>query len=164
LIVEKVGVPIEAGAGEHMRRDHRKRPATAPQPIPARTREVDDSTGPPRPVRESLDPSGAGSGEQLEPTLTSLGMEMDGQEWTVRVDGRDRAGSPPSDASLLLLGFYRTSEAESPEREGWVVGRDLSDLSEAIIERAFRDGRPPPDPSRRAELFPETASKGRRGK
>jgi hypothetical protein len=93
-----------------------------------------------------------------------MGMELDGREWTVRVDGRDRAGSPPSDASLLLLGFYRTPEAESPEREGWVVGRDLSDVSELNVERAYRDGRPPPDPSRRAELFPETASKGRRGK
>jgi len=91
-------------------------------------------------------------------------MHLDGEQWTVRVDGRDRAGSPPSDASLLLLGFYRTSEAEGPEREGWVVGRDLSEVSEMSLEQAYRDGRPPPDPNSRAELFPETASKGRRGK
>ncbi len=144
--------------------DHRKRPAEAPQPIPARSRDADDSPRRPRPARESVDSPGADPSGQVEPTVTSVGMHLDGQEWTVRVDGRDRAGSPPSDASLLLLGFYRSSGAESPEREGWVVGRDLSEVSETSLARAYRDGRPPPDPKSRAELFPETASKGRRGK
>ena len=147
-----------------MGRDQRKRPAKAPQPIPARSPDAEDSAGPPRPIRESLGPSGAASGEQHEPPLTSVVVDVDGEEWTVRVDGRDRVGSPPSDASLLLLGFYRTPEAGSPEREGWVIGRNLSDVSEVKLERACREGRPPPDPSRRAELFPETASKGRRRK
>lgn len=148
-----------------MGRDHRKRQANTPQPIPARSPDAEDpAAGPPRPIRESLHPSSAASKEQVEPSLTSVDVELDGEQWTVRVEGRDRAGSPPSDASLLLLGFYRTPEAGSPEREGWVIGRDLSDLSEVRLERAYREGRPPPDPSRRAELFPETASKGRRGK
>ncbi len=114
--------------------------------------------------RESIDPSGAASSAPLEQAITSVKMELDGEEWTVRVEGRDRAGSPPSDASLLLLGFYRTAEAEGPEREAWVVGRDLSEISGMSLEGAYREGRPPPEPGSRAELFPETASKGRRGK
>ena len=116
------------------------------------------------PARESLDSSVSASPRQVESTVTSVSVDLDGEEWNVRVDGRDRAGSPPSVASLLLLGFYRESGAESPEREGWVVGRDLSEVSEMSLERAYREGRPPPDPKSRAELFPETASKGRRGK
>ena len=147
-----------------MGQDRRTKPATAPQPLPARSREADHSAGPPIPARESLDSSGSASPGQLESSVTSVSMDLDGEEWTVRVDGRDRAGSPPSDASLLLLGFYHHPGAESPEREGWVVGRDLSEVSDMSLERAYREGRPPSDPKSRAQLFPETASKGRRGK
>jgi hypothetical protein len=62
-----------------------------------------------------------------------------------------------------VLGFFRDPDAEVPEREAVVVGRSLDELTARQLEGALAVSGPPPEPGRRKELFPETATKGRKG-
>jgi hypothetical protein len=95
------------------------------------------------------------------PDLEQAEVEVDGHSWSVRVLGR-AAGAGVARVPMLLLGFWSdTDRGPEAERECLVVGQTLDALSEADLERAFTQSRPPiprPDPEPR-----ERGRRGRRG-
>lgn len=118
----------------------------------------------PTPVRDGVPPAMGGESDAgREPVAESTSLELGDVTWTVRVRGRGRAGAETGPAPLLVLGFFRRADADVPEREALVVARSLEDLTVLQLERAFDVSHPPPDPDERKELFPETATKGRKG-
>jgi hypothetical protein len=116
----------------------------------------------PTPAREGV-PAQAGEPEPARPEAESITVSVDGVAWTVRVRGRTRAGTDTAPTPLLVLGFFRDATEEVPELEALVVARALDDLTTRQLERAFGVARPPPEPGAHKELFPETATRGRKG-
>lgn len=116
----------------------------------------------PAPARKRRDASDAGA-PPSSPEAEAAALAVDGVQWTVRVCGRGRAGVHGGPAPLLVLGFFRGEEGDIPEREALVVARSLKGLTARQLEGAFRLSQPPPPPGSHKELFPETATKGRKG-
>jgi len=119
--------------------------------------------GKPTPVRDSVETAAPAAHPPTEVTPEQAVLAVEGTEWIVRVRGRGRAGADGGPAPLLVLGFFHEAEQEVPDREALVVARSLAELTPRQVEGAFRASRPPPQPGAKKELFPETASKGRRG-
>jgi hypothetical protein len=117
----------------------------------------------PTPVRDSVETSAPAAPAPTGATPEQTILAVDGTEWIVRVRGRGRAGADGGPAPLLVLGFFRETGQDVPDREALVVGRGLAELTPRQVEGAFRASRPPPEPGAKKELFPETASKGRKG-
>jgi len=119
----------------------------------------------PTPVREGVagvPPTESETGASAGPVSEATSLVIDGVTWTVRVRGRGRLGADTGPAPLLVLGFSLAPEADVPDREALVVARALEELTPRQLERAFDVSRPPPAPGVRKELFPETATKGRK--
>jgi hypothetical protein len=90
----------------------------------------------------------ATSGEELR-EVSGRGEE----DWFVRVGGTQRTGTAPDQgATLLLLFFQRSREAEVPEREVLAPARSLDELTdEALLDfversRPYRAREEPAEP------------------
>jgi hypothetical protein len=75
-----------------------------------------------------------------EEELREVSSEGD-EDWFVRVGGTQRTGTAPDQgATLLLLFFQRSREAEVPEREVLAPARFLDELTDeallALLERS----------------------------
>ncbi len=117
----------------------------------------------PTPVRDSVETPAPRSAAPAEPVSEQKTLTVEGTEWIVRVRGRGRAGTDVGPAPLLMLGFFHAAEEERPDRESLVVARSLDELTVRQLEGALRVSRPPPEPGTKKELFPGTATKGRKG-
>lgn len=115
-----------------------------PSPAPSR----------PVPVRAAME------AERDEPDpieLPSVAVEVDGERWLVRVEGRTLAGHPSDvGASLLLLTAARASEPEDRLLEATVVGRSLEDFTPEQLADVVRGAEPYRSSWEPEELFPGT--------
>jgi len=118
--------------------------------------DADRASAPSRPVpvraameaeREEPDP--------IEPP--SAIVEVDGNRWLVRVEGRARAGHPSDvGASLLFLTAARASEPEERLREATVVARRLEDFAPEELADVVRKAASYRSSWEPEELFPGT--------
>lgn len=108
----------------------------------------------PVPVRAAMEAE-RGEPEPIEPP--SATVEVDGDRWIVRVEGRTSAGHPSDvGASLLLLTFAKTSEPEERLREATVVGRRLDDFAPGELADLLRDAGPFRESWEPEDIFPGT--------
>lgn len=119
-----------------------------------------DGADRPRPV-----PVRAAMGERDEtppPVETpSRTVEIDGEAWLVRVEGRALSGTPPDrGTALLFLTFARDSEPGTRLRETIAPGRSVDELAEAHLGELWRQARPYEDDWSAGELFPGTRRGG----
>ncbi|MCH7533919.1 MAG: hypothetical protein IIB36_19455 [Gemmatimonadetes bacterium] len=142
--------------------------ARLPQPLtgapntPVVARQAPES-GKPTPVRGDLATPGVfpGASPDVEPDVGEATVEVDGTSWTVRVRGRSGGGSAVN-TPLLLLGFWKVQSATSPpDREAFVVGRLLADMTAGDLEAALAESRDPADPDRRPAFFSEISERRR---
>lgn len=151
------------------------RPAR-PEPArsaPARPTPAREGAPPPARPEHATPPPARGAEEpappavDVEPDVDRRTLEVDGVAWIVKVEGRGGGGASlgaHSKAPLLLLGFYRDEDEHHIVKEALVTGSTLTGLTFTQLEGALESAKPPPDPSKRPELFPGTASRrGRRG-
>ena len=97
----------------------------------------------------------------VAPDVEDVEILVGDARWTVRVMGRS-GGALPSDTPLLLLGFWASEESSGGHtREALVVGRALSEMTPASLERAFHASNPPPPP---VDPVQEPKGRGRRGR
>lgn len=108
--------------------------------------ESSSSRRPPRPVRaeDAVRPRNVrdgmpGVGEPPEIEVEDRVLEVDGEKWTVRAEGRARVGRGGSPAHLIHLVFR---SGEGAEREALAVGQRLDRLTEHRLREAFRTARP----------------------
>jgi len=89
----------------------------------------------------------------IDPDTSEASFECDDEAWVVRVLGTAR-GSGSGATPLILLGFWKADASHGdPVRETLTVGRTLSELSSATLERALMSSKPfapGPGPARSA--------------
>jgi hypothetical protein len=147
--------------------------ATNDKPLPARLPEV-EAVGATKPTPARAWAGGDGGAvdarttraapgaEGIEPDVSEVALEVDGEAWRVRVLGRSGRSDGRSPA-LLVLGFWSPGEPDRRHvREATVVARALADLSDARLREAFDTATPPPAPEGRKPFF-DAAGGGRRG-
>lgn len=119
---------------------------------------TDDSTSSaptrPVPVRAAMEAE-RDDPEPIEPPARTV--EVDGESWRVRVEGRTLAGHPSDvGASLLLLTAARASEPEERLREATVAGRRLEDFTPEELADVVREAGPFQESWEPGEIFPGT--------
>lgn len=83
----------------------------------------------------------AGAEHVAEPDEEEVCLELDGEEWRVRVLGRAGACSRGA-TPLLSVGFLRADcGSDETVREAYVVARTLADVTLETLERAFVEAR-----------------------
>lgn len=107
-----------------------------------------------------------GNDGETTPTAPDVGevkLSVGEAVWCVHVLGRSRGSSDVAATPLLLLGFL-PGGASPPayDREAWVVGHTLSELTPDQLEVAFWRAVPPPDPDRPRTFFDEMSDRRRR--
>lgn len=145
------------------------RPNDSPQEPPDRPSERAPENGPPRrptPVRELMEKAREEtvreeasreeasrekvSREEAASAPESVRtVDIEGEAWTVRVEGATRSGSgQDAGAPLLFLTFTRGAEdgggprgQGAPEREALAVGASLGDLSDDALAELFSRSR-----------------------
>jgi len=117
---------------------------------------VEDSVRP-RNVRDGM----PGADEPPEIEVDDRVLEVEGEAWKVRAEGRARVGRGRSPAHLIQLVFR---SGEGTELEALAVGQRLQDLTEYRLREAFRTARPyRPDREQRPFFEDTTRAGGRRG-
>lgn len=108
----------------------------------------------PVPVRAAMEAE-RDEPDPVEPP--SVTVEVEGDRWLVRVEGRTRAGHPSDvGASLLLLSAARASEPDERLREAMVVARRLEDFTPEELADVVRDADPWRASWEPEEIFPGT--------
>ena len=111
----------------------------------------------PQNVREGM----PGAEEPPEIDVDDRVLEVDGEAWTVRAEGRARVGRGRSPAHLIQLVFRSD---DGTEREALAVGQRLEELTEHRLREAFRTARPyRPDRDDPPFFDDTTRAGGRRG-
>lgn len=97
---------------------------------------------------EKAAPADTGDAPEPDPSLRERALEIDGEEWIVREQGRTRSGAgSDAGAPLLYLVFARGSDPARPVRHMTAVGRALMELDDVHLRELWDRSKPHTPPS-----------------